>query len=104
MAIVQGILRIVSVIAVMQLWLFTATMEAYLGGDQSFGLSAALASMMCLGLNLGLLHRKIRGLVILLTFILATSCEVFGEGEEKHFVFSVCSCLKDSSFEIQFPK
>ena len=44
MAIVQGILCLVSVIAVMQLWLFTATMEAYLGGDESFGLSAALAS------------------------------------------------------------
>jgi hypothetical protein len=56
MAIVQGILCIVSVIAVMQLGLFTATMEAYLGGDESFGLSAALASMVCLGLNLGLFH------------------------------------------------
>ena len=56
MAIVQGILCIVSVIAVMQLLFFTATMEAYLGGDQCFGLSAALASMVCLGLNLGLLH------------------------------------------------
>ena len=55
MAIVQGILCIVSVIAVMQLWLFTATMEAYLGGDESF-VSAALASMVCLGLNLGLFH------------------------------------------------
>ena len=54
--IVQGILCIVSVIAVMQLWLFTTTMEAYLGGDESFVLPAALASMICLGLNLGLFH------------------------------------------------
>ena len=56
MAIVQGILFIVSIIAVMQLWLFTTTMEAYLGGDESFVLIAAVASLICLGLNLGLFH------------------------------------------------
>jgi len=56
MAIVQGILCIVSIIAVMQLWLFTTTMEAYLGGDESFVLTAAVASLVCLGLNLGLFH------------------------------------------------
>jgi F0F1-type ATP synthase assembly protein I len=48
MAIVQGILCLVSVIAVMQLWVFTATMEAYLGGDESFVLPAALASISAL--------------------------------------------------------
>ena len=41
MAIVQGILCIVSIIAIMQLWLFTTTMEAYLGGAESFVLTAA---------------------------------------------------------------
>ena len=56
MAIVQGILCIVSIIAVMQLWLFTTTMEAYLGGAESFVLTAAVASLVCLGLNLGLFH------------------------------------------------
>jgi len=56
MAIVQGILFIVSIIAVMQLWLFTTTMEAYLGGDESFVLIAVMASLICLGLNLGLFH------------------------------------------------
>jgi len=56
MAIVQGILCIVSIIAVMQLWLFTTTMEAYLGGDESFVLPAASASLVCLCLNLGLFH------------------------------------------------
>lgn len=56
MAIVQGILCIVSIIAVMQLWLFTTTMESYLGGDESFVLVAALVSLVCLGLNLGLFH------------------------------------------------
>lgn len=55
-AIVQGILCIVSIIAIMQLWLFTTTMEAYLGGDESFVLTAAVASLVCLGLNLGLFH------------------------------------------------
>jgi hypothetical protein len=40
----------------MQLWLFTTTMEAYLGGDESFVLIAALASLVCLGLNLGLFY------------------------------------------------
>jgi len=54
--IVQAILCIVSIIAVMQLWLFTTTMESYLGGDESFVLPAALASLVCLGLNLGLFH------------------------------------------------
>jgi flagellar biosynthesis/type III secretory pathway M-ring protein FliF/YscJ len=56
MAIVQGILCIVSIIAVMQLWLFTTTMEAYLSGEESFVLTAAAASLVCLGLNLGLFH------------------------------------------------
>jgi hypothetical protein len=56
MAIVQGILCIVSIIAIMQLWLFTTTMEAYLGGDESVVVTAAVASLVCLGLNLGLFH------------------------------------------------
>ena len=39
-----------------QLWLFTTTMEAHLGGDESFVFPAALASLVCLGLNSGLFH------------------------------------------------
>ena len=49
-----GILAIVLIIVVLQLWLLTATMEAYLAGDNSVVLPAALASLGCLGLNAGL--------------------------------------------------
>jgi F0F1-type ATP synthase assembly protein I len=54
-AIVQGILCIVVILVVLQLWLFTATMEAYLGGESAIILPAAIASLICLGLNSGLL-------------------------------------------------
>ena len=53
--IVYGILCIVLVIVILQLWLLTATMNAFLGGDESPIWPAALASLVCLGLNLGLL-------------------------------------------------
>ncbi|MCE7986380.1 MAG: hypothetical protein DYG89_34850 [Caldilinea sp. CFX5] len=56
MTIVTGILCIVVVIIILQLWLFTATMNAYLGGDTGVLLPAALVSLGCLGLNLGLLR------------------------------------------------
>jgi len=54
--IVYGILCIVAVLVVLQLWLLVATMNAYLGGDESVIWPAALASLICLGLNLGLLR------------------------------------------------
>jgi len=41
---------------VLQLWLLTATMNAYLGGDESVIIPAALASLMCFLLNVGLLR------------------------------------------------
>jgi len=50
-----GILCIVLIIVMLQLWLLIATMNAYLGGDQSVIWPAALASLVCLGLNAGLL-------------------------------------------------
>ena len=53
--IVAGILSFVVILVILQLWLFTATMNAYLGGDHSILLAAALASLACLLLNLGLL-------------------------------------------------
>jgi hypothetical protein len=53
--IVSGILAIVLVIIILQLWLFSATMDAYLRGDETILLPAALASMACLFLNIGLL-------------------------------------------------
>jgi hypothetical protein len=52
--IVNGILCLIAVIVVLQLWLFTATMEAYLGGDDGVAIPAALASLGCFLLGLGL--------------------------------------------------
>ena len=49
--IVYGILCVVLVIVVLQLWLLTATMNAYLGGDDEVVMPAAVASVVCFGLN-----------------------------------------------------
>jgi hypothetical protein len=54
--IVLGILCLVLMIVILQLWLLTATMEAYLGGERSILAPAALASAGCFGLVLGLLR------------------------------------------------
>jgi len=54
--IVQGMLAFVLMLVVLQLWLLTATMNAYLGGDDSIVWPAALASLACFGLNAGLLR------------------------------------------------
>jgi hypothetical protein len=56
MTIVYGMLCIVLVLVVIQLWLLTATMNAYLGGDEAIIWPAAVASAVCLALNLGLLR------------------------------------------------
>jgi hypothetical protein len=55
MTIVNGMLVFVVLIVILQLWLLTATMNAYLGGDTGIVLPAALVSLVCLGLNCGLL-------------------------------------------------
>jgi hypothetical protein len=54
--VVYGILSIVLILALMQLWLLTATMNAYLGGDHAVAWPAFGASAVCLLLNLGLLR------------------------------------------------
>ena len=54
--IVYGILCIVVVLVVLQLWLLTATMNAYLGGDTGVLRPALIASLICFLLNLGLLR------------------------------------------------
>jgi hypothetical protein len=54
--IVYGILGIVLVLVILQLWLLTATMNAYLGGDLAVVWPAAGASLFCLALNMGLLR------------------------------------------------
>lgn len=52
-----GINLIVTLLVVMQLWLLTATMNAWLGGDSSVVWPAAVASLGCLMVNLWLLRR-----------------------------------------------
>ena len=54
MTIVYGILCFLLVLVVLQLWLFTATMNAWLGGDASVVWPALGASALCLALALGL--------------------------------------------------
>jgi len=54
--IVNGMLAFVIVLVILQLWLLTATMNAYLGGDDSVIAPAAAASLACLLLNAGLLR------------------------------------------------
>jgi hypothetical protein len=54
--IVDGMLAFVFMLVILQLWLLTATMNAYLGGDQSVVWPAAGASLFCFLLNLGLLR------------------------------------------------
>jgi hypothetical protein len=53
--VVYGVLAFTVVLVVLQLWLLTATMNAYLGHDESVIWPAAGASLMCLLLNAGLL-------------------------------------------------
>ena len=54
--IIHGMLAFVLMLVVLQLWLLTATMNAYLGGDESVIWPAAGASLLCLMLNVGLLR------------------------------------------------
>jgi hypothetical protein len=54
--IVNGVVCFVLVLVVLQLWLLTATMDAFLGGDSSVIWPALAASAACLILNLGLLR------------------------------------------------
>ena len=54
--IINGMLAFVLMLVILQLWLLTATMNAYLGGDDSVIWPAAGTSLFCLLLNLGLLR------------------------------------------------
>lgn len=54
--VVFGMLSFVLMLVILQLWLLTATMNAYLGGDESIVWPAAGASLACLLLNAGLLR------------------------------------------------
>jgi hypothetical protein len=55
MTIVFGILSIVVMTVILQLWLLTATMNAFLAGQERVIVPAAIASIVCFALNLGLL-------------------------------------------------
>src|SRR5262249_42072704 len=52
-----GINLLVTLLVVLQLWLLTATMNAWLGGDSSVVWPASVASLGCLAVNLLLLRR-----------------------------------------------
>jgi hypothetical protein len=56
MTVIYGILCVVLVLVVLQLWLLIATMNAYLGGDEEVIWPAAIASLVCFLLNAGLLR------------------------------------------------
>ncbi len=54
--VIYGMLAFILILVMLQLWLFTATMNAYLGGDEAVIWPAAAASIFCLLLNAGLLR------------------------------------------------
>ncbi len=56
LTIVLGIMVIVLLLVILQLWLFMATMEAYLGGNDNIVVPGLIASVACLLLNFGLFH------------------------------------------------
>ena len=60
MTIIHGMLIFVLIVVVLQLWLLTATMNAWLGGDDSIVWPAAAASGACLALNAGLFRYLVR--------------------------------------------
>ena len=53
--IVFGIMCLVLMLVVLQLWLLTATMNAFLAGQERVIIPAAIASIVCFALNAGLL-------------------------------------------------
>ena len=56
LTIANAVLLFVILVVVLQLWLFTATMNAYLGGDYGMAAPAAGVSLVCLLLIVGLLR------------------------------------------------
>jgi hypothetical protein len=58
--IIYGMLIFVLIVGVLQLWLLTATMNAWLGGDDSIVWPAAAASAAGLALNVGLYRYLVR--------------------------------------------
>jgi hypothetical protein len=52
----NGILSMVLIVVVLQLWLLTATLNAVQGGDASVNWPAAVASLVCLVVNVSLVR------------------------------------------------
>lgn len=59
-SILSGIVAIVVLIVVLQLWLLTATMNAHLGGDRAVAAPAFGVSLLCFLLIAGLLRYVFR--------------------------------------------
>jgi hypothetical protein len=55
-AMILAILSLILITVVLQLWLLAATMNSYLGGDDSVIWPAALVSLVCFGMNARLLR------------------------------------------------
>ncbi len=53
---IYGILCLVLITVVLQLWLLAATMNAYLGGDDPVVWSAGLSSLGCFAINWALIR------------------------------------------------
>ncbi len=51
-----GVLSVILMLVVLQLWLLTATMNAFLGGDEAVIWPAALASLACYAVTAYLLR------------------------------------------------
>jgi len=58
--IVSGMLVFVLIVVILQLWLLTATMNVWLGGDDSLVWPAAAVSAAGLALNVGLFRYLVR--------------------------------------------
>lgn len=58
--VVYGVVCFVLILVVLQLWLLTATVNAWLGGDDGVVWPALFASTVCLALNVGLLRYFLR--------------------------------------------
>jgi len=58
--VIYGVICFALLLVVLQLWLLTATMNAWLGGDDGVVWPALGASAGCLALNLGLLRYLFR--------------------------------------------
>lgn len=56
LGVIYGMISFILITVVCQLWLVTATVNGVLGGDDSIAWPAAVASLLCLASNVGLLR------------------------------------------------